>query len=298
MTLVTKGLESLPPSRRPAIQRRLSEARGRRSLQEAARVIEEASELLAKAGLGRAFKVHRSEVRRWEGKEKGRENALPSIDYLRAAAHAFGVEEAHLLAEDVPAFSADDLRRELEERRAGHAAQLRRQATSEQDVARDLLRDRVAEVLGRAARLPPPPRTREALPRDTLSWILDDLQRLFWAAFSDRGLTDVELLERAYELGRLVPTPPRLPPDGFLGYPEIEEARLRRWWVLQAEALRELLRPNELRSFNPDDMNLGRFGELEPRKWAAWVHKWADAPEPSAEEVINQAMSLQPTTSS
>ena len=70
---------------------------------------------------------------------------------------------------------------------------------------------------------------------------------------------------------------------------EIGEQELRRWWMLQAAALRILMRPSH-RAFEPEDMNLGRFGEGEdPEKWQKWMAHWEEIPEPPKEPTLAAA---------
>ena len=100
---------------------------------------------------------------------------------------------------------------------------------------------------------------------DVLAEVHEDLQVLFWEAFDNRGLGDEELLDRAFRFGSSIPTPARLPRDGFVDTPNIGEIELRRWWRLQSEALRILLLPNK--NFRTENQRLrpnARGGVLTP----------------------------------
>lgn len=293
------GDERVPDDARlPTVRRRLREVREEEglSLNRTVKVVSQ---------FARTSYSH-VQVRRYEGGEKGRSDR-PANKYVHAFARAFsdsrfatarGLEEselrAYLLAEDALAFPVNQLAEGWREHRRAYAAHLRRASQEGKDVRRDLLRDQVSAGLGMAALLPHPQPDGVALPRDTLSWILDDLQRLFWEAFGTRGLNPEETQELAVRFGFLIPSPPRLPVQGFLRYSEIPEPTLRRWWVLQAEALRVLLRPNR-HPFEPEQMNLGRFGEGGyPVPWREWVKDWDEARDLDLEGLLTEIRSLTP----
>ena len=110
-----------------------------------------------------------------------------------------------------------------------------------------------------------------------------------------RGLTEDELLKAAYAFARLIPTPPRLSRHGFLSYDgEIDEHCLRTWWDRQAEALRTAMRPSK---FEPEDMNLGRYGQGGfPESFEEWLKKFDEwfneTPEISEEDRVSNKIFL------
>lgn len=277
--------ERVSGARAPEVRRRLRETRGAESLRETVKKIEAADPALT---------VYPTDVRRYEGGDPERD-PLPPVDYVEAFAKAFDVDPDYLLAKDVPDYSVDELREMWASLTARFEAQMPQDPRSSEELARDQLRDRVALMLLLGSSLPHSPNDNpfEQLPRDTLAWIQDDLQRLFWEAFSSRGLTENDLLERAFELGRSIPTPLRLPREGFLRYAEIPERVLERWWIHQSAALRELLRDNS--EFVPEHWNLGRYGEGGyPVRWEDWMRRFDDGSEWSRNDVFDAIEKLQP----
>ncbi len=283
--------------RLPAIRKRLREARGDRSLQMAKDAIEESSRKLKLGPNRKGIQINRTDVRRFEGSDKARPNATPSPDYVRAAAHAFGVKEVDLFAEDVPGWPLESLRQKYEQRRSERELQLRLKHGGPRDGERDRLRDQVSRILVRVCGVPPPQRPIEEMPHDVLAWIHDRIERLFWEAFWHRGLSEEELLKKAYDFARSIPSPPRLSGEGFRRYEEIDEGRLKRWWASQEEAYRALMNPNT--TFTPEEMNLGRYGQggfPEPfEKYVGRFDEWFDEePEISEEEALKIARTEPP----
>ena len=194
--------------------------------------------------------VYATEVRRYEGSDDAR-RPVPTLDYVRAFAKASGKQEGYMLAEDVLPYDVrGEVQKELEdfrELRKKFLSKMPRPATSKKEKEIERRRDAVASVLLLAVGLPV---SRKRDPRgwlsgDVLAEIHEDLQVLFWEAFDNRGLRDEELLDRAFKFGSSIPSPAKLPHDGFVDTPYVGEIELRRWWRLQSEALRILLLPNE-----------------------------------------------------
>lgn len=301
-----KGIDRVPERRADVTRRRLREVRDDCSLRRTVKLVSAAASELKIPG-----RYTYVDVARFEGSDKSR-SPRPPVDYVRAFARAFASRRfalakemsepellEYLLAEDVFAWNPEDLKDWLEARDSLRAKHVRRHPRTAADRRRDTLRDRVAYVLVESARIPLVQRGATEMPRDTIAWIIDDLERLFWEAFYRPDADETELLELAWGFGRLIPTPPRLSKRGFLRYSEIEEARLRRWWIHQSEALRCLLRPTD---FSPDVMNLGRFGEGGyPLPWRDWMAKWDVERPVERQEVIRKARGIrsaeeEPTT--
>lgn len=297
------NINRVPRERLAAVRKRLAEVRGDVSLDKTKDMVAEASVELGLGPKSKGFACYHSDVGKWEGREKGRDTS-PPVEYVEAFAHAFregrvarekGWQEAelrdYLLATDVLTFSEEQVRGAWERRRRAFRAQVRGEPPTDELF---LLRERVRYLLGASALLPDL-QDGDRMSRDPVLWIIDDLERLFWSAFKDRGLPPADLLRCAIELGRAIPTPPRLPgarsqgeSRAFALFSELDPAELRRWWLHQSEALRTLLRPS---TFDPDDLALGRFGEEGyPVPWNEWAEAWDNAEERKEEELINTVL--------
>ena len=210
-------------------------------------------------------KLQPTDVKRFDGSDDYR-TPLPPVRYVEAFAEAAGVPLNYLMAEDLSPWSVEELESVFRGIQADYRSRLAHPASTDEERARDAFRDKVAKTLLLASGIPLPPQ-RPAFGRhrdDVLAEIYVDVQVLFWDAFWGQGLSDEQLLDAAMQLGRLIPSPIKLPTDGFLPLQEVGEDRLRRWWLLQSEALRVLARPSE---FEKEKMNLGRGAEIGRRSW-------------------------------
>ena len=217
--------------------------------------------------------VYATEVRRYEGSDDARK-PVPTVDYVRAFAKASGKQEGYMLAEDVLPFDVQRAVEDYRELRKRFLSKMPRPPTSKEERETERRRDAVASILLNAVGIPMGWKRdpRGWLAGDVLAEIHEDLQVLFWEAFDNRGLSDEELLDRAFEFGSSIPSPTHLPRDGFVDTPDIGEIELRRWWRLQSEALRILLLPNEnFRSENQRLMPNARGGFPTPYRDAMSV---------------------------
>ncbi len=211
-------------------------------------------------------KLHPPDVKRFEGSDERK--TRPPVWYVEAFAEAAGVPVSYLMADDISPWSIKEFETVFREIQRDYRSRLAHPTSTNEERTREELRDKVAKTLLLASGIPLP-RQKNPLGRhrdDVLAEIYADMQVLYWEAFWGREFTEHEqFLDAAMQLGRLIPSPAKLPEQGFLPLEEVSEDRLRRWWVLQAEALRVLLRPGE---FEKEKMNLGRGGELGPLSWA------------------------------
>ena len=278
----------IPDERLPEVRRRLIEVRGDLSLRKTADKLE-----------GHGIKAYAADVRRFEGKDPKRPKSKPSMEYIDAFSQAFDVPQTYLVADDVPIRGGVDLVEHWEKARRSWGKARRtfqalgpRPPEDDQDRSRDQLRDAVHIALIEASGLPFPQKNPSVwvAPFDTLTQIHMDLQRLFWEAFMSRGLTEERLVELAVDFGRLIPTPPDLSSEGFYRWSEAGEDTIRRWWTLQSEALRVLVRPHD---FRPEDMNLprGATGGY-PTPLELHLMRLADRTVPERQETISRALKV------
>ena len=230
--------DRVPEQRAEEVRRRLSRTRSDRgwSLGQTAKEIEGATDMV----------VYPTEVRRYEGSDPNR-RPIPTVDYVRGFAKASGKQEDFMLAEDVLPFDFQRGVEDYRELRKRFLSKMPRPPTSKEERETERRRDAVASILLNAVGIPMGWKRdpRGWLAGDVLAEIHEDLQVLFWEAFDNRGLSDEELLDLAFEFGSSIPSPTHLPRDGFVDTPDIGEIELRRWWRLQSEALRILLLPNQ-----------------------------------------------------
>ena len=257
------NIERIPATKASAVRKRLREERTRTTwgLRKTRTKV-----LAVLRQMDPDAKLQPTDVKRFEGSAGTGRTPLPPVRYVEAFAEAAGVPLDYLMADDISPWPVEELEAVFRGIKADYRSRLRQPASTEEDRARDELRDKVAKTLLLASGIPLPPQ-RSPLGRhrdDVLAEIYVDVQILYWEAFWDRGLNEDQLLEAAMQLGRMIPSPIKLPADGFLPLEEVSEDRLRRWWLLQSEALRVLLRPSE---FENERMNLGRGGELGPLSW-------------------------------
>ena len=215
-----------------------------------------------------------TDVKRFEGSDKRK--TPPRLDYVRCFARATDVPRKYLLGDDVPMSTLEELRTLYEDIKRDFGDRLAHPVT-EEGGAPDELRNKVAKTLLLASGIPLPPQS-PSLGRhrdDVLAEIYVEMQTLYWDAFFNRGFeTDEQFLDAAMQLGRLIPSPVKLPTDGFLPAYDVSEDRLRRWWLLQAEALRVLLRPSE---FGEKRMDLSRApGGRSPLPWREYIRNRID----------------------
>ena len=271
----------IPDERLPEVRRRLIEVRGDLSYRKTAAKLEE-----------HGIKAWAADVRRFEGLDRKRPKSKPSMEYIDAFSQAFDVPQTYLVAEDVPIRGGVDLVEHWRKARKSFQDLGPRPPENDQDRISDQLRDAVHIALIEASGLPFPQKSPFVWvpPFDTLTQIHMDLQRLFWEAFMSRGLTEERLVELAVDFGRLIPTPPDLSSEGFYRWSEAGEDTIRRWWTLQSEALRVLVRPHD---FRLEDMNLprGATGGY-PTPLELHLMRLADRTVPERQETISRALKV------
>ena len=254
----------VPAHRSDEVARRLRGARGAVGLGSAAKMISEASE-----ALGWSVLYSRTDVRRFEWGDPKRKPKQP-VDYVRAAARAFGREPAWLLAEDL---GHDLSKLGAEMLRRGH-----RPAPPLDQGARSLAEryQQVVERLRSAGRFPVTP--GPPLGQDPLQEPVDELMRLFRSAFEGRGISRDRLLELADAVGAAFVAPEELPPEGFLWTEELTEEQYRTFWQLQLRAFATVMRaPGTTPSAS--ETQLRDHEDAESRgvglTWDDRVKKWA-----------------------
>ena len=241
------AMDRVPEQRAEEVRRRLKQTRVdlKWSFWRTVKEIKETSGVVAYA----------TDVRRYEGSDNAR-RPVPTVDYVRAFAKASGKQEGYMLAEDVLSFDVQRAVGDYRDLRKLFLSKMPRPATSQEERETERRRDAVASILLSVVGIPMSWKrdARGWLAGDVLAEIHEDLQVLFWEAFDNRGLSDEELLDRAFDFGSSIPSPTRLPRDGFVDTPDVGEIELRRWWRLQSEALRILLLPNL--NFRPENQRL------------------------------------------
>jgi hypothetical protein len=221
-------------------------------------------------------------VRRYEGSDLSRHLPPIPVEYVRAAAHVFGCDPAKFLAEDIPA-DAKGLGQLSETvktlKDAGYAIVLphKKEPPAALRHQQELERE-VRAVFAQASDLP---RTLGvSQDSDPVCDAHRAFERLFWRAFAGRGLSDVQLLELAAEIGRRVITPDRLPRVGFRGLSQLTEEEYRLFWRLQVSALEVLARPP---AHDPEGADLREWeDEVAGRlslSWGERTQKWDAAPD-------------------
>ena len=190
------------------------------------------------------IKTYPADVKRFEGQDPKRRPS-PPLEYVAAAAKVYGVEEEWLRAED-------DLSKEGYETEDW--------MTGDYIFQREETYERLADILTLAGELPSLPYQRDYW--GDIHNALYQLSSLILRAVERRGLPFTRVLEIAGEVASVLPTPDRLPPEGFRSLHELSREEFNRFWTLLLFALEVLVR----QAPPPSPMELERLEEEKHHK--------------------------------